>query len=69
MKTETRTHLGPGEIEIDSPIYGILLVGNGIAVMAAKVYDSKERAIKGLSRFDTAEAYVVRIGSTNLDTE
>lgn len=67
MQQEVRKHLGPGEIEIDSPLYGILLVGNGSALMTGRVYDSRGKAMESLGRFEKTDAYVVRIGSTNLD--
>ncbi len=67
MTVEIRDHLGPHEVEIDTPLYGIMLIGvNRIPVMSLKLFSDKEKAIAHADKtFTTAQAYVVRINSTN----
>ena len=61
---ETRAHLGPHEIEIDGPLYGVMLVGNGSPYMTLKVFSDKEKARRHAATFKSV-GYVVRISGTN----
>jgi len=61
---ETRSHLGPAEIEIDSPVYAILLVG-GSTILTPKLYGDKAKALEAARTQWAGSGYVVRLNSTN----
>lgn len=64
---ELREHLGPYEVEIDSPLYGIMLVpDNGMSpVMTINVFGTIAQAKRHAENFKGSRAVVVRLNSTN----
>lgn len=67
MTVEQRAHLRPGEIEIDSPLYGIMLVPqDGVGpVMTGKLYGDRDKALAAVKAKWDGYGYVVRIGGTD----
>lgn len=64
-RVEERAHLGPHEVEIDSPLYAVMFIANtGQTIMATRTFSSLEKALTHADTF-SANAYVVRISGTN----
>lgn len=63
---EVRSHLGPHEVEIDSPLYGIMLIPtNGMSpVMSLRVFSDKEKALAHAKDFNS-QSVVVSLKGTN----
>jgi len=61
---EQRSHLGPYEVEIDTPLYGVILIGNGNPLMSNSLFSDKNRAFAYAESFDET-GYVVTIKGTN----
>lgn len=66
-KVEGRAHLGPGEIEIDSTLYGIMLVPQhgSRPIMTNKLYGDKDKALADVKAKWDGFGYVVRINGTH----
>lgn len=64
-RVEERSHLGPHEVEIDTPMYGVMLLGSdGRPIMSNIVYDTIAKAEAQAIDYGGL-AYIVRIRGTH----